>query len=71
MKRLFLVLACTGLLAGMTSCKKNCICNISEGILSLDVNVGEMSSSDCKNLTSFSYAGVTVNVDETISCKPE
>ncbi|MDL2296347.1 hypothetical protein LJC68_04245 [Bacteroidales bacterium OttesenSCG-928-B11] len=71
MKKVFLALACVAFIATATSCKKNCICTASEGGISMDLSVGEMSKKDCEDLTSFTVAGVTVEVGDMYTCKPE
>lgn len=55
MKRLFVVLACAGLLAGMTSCKKTCECTTwTNGTAATAVETDLAEGKDkCADMTTF------------------
>ena len=60
MKKLFVVLACVGMLAGMVSCKKVCKCYDATGTLSIDEEtpVADLTKEQCKTLnTAYSLFG--------------
>lgn len=72
MKRLLLLFTCAGLLAGMVSCEKSCVCTGKVGLLNVGFDVGEMTGSECKSLTTVEYNGITIDLTEGgVKCQPE